>query len=199
MGPAQEEEPVAATHAVEMDGPAPQRGHGLRRQLLLGFVALLLVAAAAWAWHWRTHPTVLPGDGNTLGMTMNAGQVMFEGVTFPDPGTGEKVSIEAAAPRILENSADASFEFYVCTLDPERGAIGALRGHRAFSAYCPDAEPIEDGTELDLGSASAQQLVMLVTAERPGVVVTEGVDLTYSSGLQRGTQAIGIHLRIKSR
>jgi hypothetical protein len=169
---------------------------------LFGLGVLLLVMGLAWAWHWRTHPTVFPEHGNGLGSTLGDGRRMLAvGVTFPYPGTGERVSIESAEPRVVENSAGASFEFYVCSLDPEHSdgsAIGSISS-RVFSKLCPDAIPVTDGTELDVGAAIPQQLVMVLTVQESGMVVTEGVDLTYSSGWQSGTQAIGTHMRIKSR
>ncbi|WP_309648699.1 hypothetical protein [Nocardioides sp.] len=98
----------------------------------------------------------------------------------------------------MENTADATFAFFVCTVEPERtGALG-VGGRDILADVCADRTPLADDTVLDTGSTLSQQLVLLVTASRPGVVRTDGVDLTYSHGLQRGTQTIGTDLRIKT-
>jgi hypothetical protein len=171
--------------------------------MVLGFAVLLIIAGLAWAWHWRTHPTVFPEAGNRIGLTLDDGRrIVAVGVTYPYPGTGKTVSIESAAPRILKNSADASFDFYICEQDLERpdgSALGMVVGTREFSRYCPDAQPVQDGTDLNTGSVSPQQLVLVLRSGRQGRAVTEGVNLTYSTGLQGGTQAVGPHLRIEFR
>jgi len=78
-----------------------------------GVMLLVLVVGLAWFWQWRTYPTVFPGDGNGESMTLSKGQEMVAfGVTYPYPGDGEAVTVHSAEPRIVENSADATFEFY---------------------------------------------------------------------------------------
>lgn len=125
------------------------------------------------------------------------------GVMYPYRGDEEAVTVHSAEPRIVENSADATFEFYVCAQEPKETdatattALG-VAGPADFARYCPDRRPVGDGTVLDTGDIPTQQLVMVVTVTKPGVVVTRGVDLTYSHGLQRGTQSIGTHVRIRS-
>jgi hypothetical protein len=167
--------------------------------MLIGLVVVVLIA---WAWHWRTHPTVFSSAGNGQGGTLGAGQHLAAvGVTFPYPGKGEAVWIHSASPRVVQNTAAATFGFYVCTQDAQDwdGALGVAFGAKDFTRDCPKAQPVEDGTKLDTGSADPQQLVLVMTLRKPGSVLTEGVDLTYSYGVQRGTQSIGTHLRVTSR
>ncbi|HSV39037.1 MAG TPA: hypothetical protein VLI04_09775 [Nocardioidaceae bacterium] len=162
----------------------------------------LLVAAASWGWYWRTHPELFPGDGNGIGATFDSSRTaIYIGVTYPYPREGEQVTIASATPRILENSAGASFDFYVCTFDPARKNAASLGSAwpRQFAKICPEPVPVVDGTVLDVGSDEPQQLVMRISVERPGVVRTQGVALTYSHGWQRGTQAIGEHVKITYR
>lgn len=167
-----------------------------------GISAVMVLAGLAWAWHWRTHPEVFPGDGNGYGGLLEQPQrTMYFGVTDPYPGKGGSVTLESASPRTVKNTANASFEFYVCTLDVSGNGYSAFGAGdpRQFASDCAEPIPVTEGTVLDVGADPPQQLVMGVTVRRPGVVRTLGVDLTYSHGWQHGTQAVGAHLRMRSR
>ena len=74
------------------------------------------------------------------------------------------------------DTAGATYEFYVCTQLEEKGEmqLGMLSGQRSFDRYCPDAEPVRDGTRLRTAGSPRQQLV------------------------KRGTQLIGPRVRITS-
>ena len=185
------------------EAPDSQRSRSIRRAVARGLVTLVIAAGLAWAWHWRTHPSVFASDGNQATAPLPAGEELVAlGVTFPDPGEGEAVSIRSVAPRVVQNSAGATFEFFVCTQDSEtwdQTALGLVYGASRFAEFCPDPRPVEPGTDLDTGATEPQQLVMVVTVTKPGVVATHGVDLTYSHGWQRGTQSTGVHLRVKSQ
>ena len=174
----------------------------MRHAIVVGLAAALGSAGLAVAWHWRTHPDVFPGDGNGMGATLNEQRrSMYFGVTAPHPREGQRIAIASASPRIVENTAEATVYFYVCTLDlSEIGQSGlGAAGPREFARFCPDPVPVGEGVERDVGAEPPQQLVMAVTVQRPGVLRTRGVDLTYSHGWRTGTQAIGEHLEVVSR
>lgn len=188
-----------------LDPGAHERAAGPRRALVLTLAVIstaLILGGLTWAWQWRTHPETFPGDGNEMRTTLEGPRrSLYFGVTYPYPGEGEAISIESVSPRTVLNTAEATFGFYVCTLDLDGTGYSALgaTGPREFARVCPTPVPVIDGTELDVGAEPPQQLVMGVTVHRPGVVRTRGVDLTYSRGWQHGTQAIGGHVRITSR
>lgn len=175
---------------------------GIRRVWLaiaVGLAAALVSAGLAVAWHWRTHPDVFPDYGNGMGATLNEQtRSMYFAVTYPDPRVGQRITIESASPRIVENTAEATVDFYVCTLDVKEigpGALGAA-DPREFARVCPDPVPVDAGVELNVGAEPPQQLMMAVTVHRPGLLRTRGVDLTYSHGWRTGTQAIGAHVEV---
>ena len=161
----------------------------------------LLVVAGAYAWHWHTHPVLFPDAGNAWSGPLREGRdFMTVGITASGTGEGEAVVIESVAPLVRTNTAGATYEFYVCTQLEEKGEmqLGVLSGQRSFDRYCPDAEPVRDGTRLRTAGSPRQRLVMVVRLDEPGVAATRGVELTYASGLQRGTQLIGPRVRITS-
>ena len=160
------------------EAPYSQRSRSIRRAVALGVVTLVIGSALAWAWHWRTHPSVFFSDGNQATAKLPADQELPAlGVTSPDPGKGGTQDSETW----------------------NQVSLGLVYGASRFAEFCPDPRPVEPGTELDTGSTQPQQLVMVVTVTKPGVVATHGVDLTYSHGWQRGTQSTGVHLRVKSQ
>jgi hypothetical protein len=161
----------------------------------------LLVGGGAYAWHWHTHPAAFPDAGNAWSGALREGtDFMAVGVTDSGPGAGETVVIESVAPRVRTDTAGARYEFFVCTqLSDQPGTqLGMLSGQRNFDRHCPDAEPVRDGTRLRTGGTPAQQLVMVVRMDRAGVAATRGVELTYSRGLQSGTQLVGPRVRLRS-
>ena len=90
----------------------------VRHAIVVGLAAALVTAGLAVAWHWRTHPDVFPGHGNGMGATLNEQRPsMYFGVTYPYPREGQRIAIASASPRIVENTAEATVDFYVCTLD----------------------------------------------------------------------------------
>jgi hypothetical protein len=197
------------TKVIAPVGPDPSAGRrnpwATRRVALVVSATVLataVIVAGSWAWHWRTHPEVFPGDGNGIGATLHASRdTLYIGVTYPYPGRGDKVTIDSAEPRIVANTADATFDFYLCTLDVSGSDFSAfgVAGRRLSARMCPDPVPLVRGMVLDVGADPPQQLVVRITVHRPGVLRTRGVDLTYSHGWQHGTQAIAEHLTIRSR
>ena len=182
------------------DVEPPRSRRPLLRRVLAGLLAGGITATSAWAWNWRIHPDVFPSHGNTMAMPLPSGEdTAMIGITDMDndPEGGETVTIHAATPRVVKNTADATFEFYVCTLPDNGMAVLALHGRR-FAKNCLEPVRLSDGTRLDTSRSARQQLVMMIDFHKPGVVTTRGVDLTYSHGYQRGTQAVGTHLRVVS-
>ena len=173
-----------------------------RRVVVVALAGVVLVAGLAWAWHWRTHPDIVPGNGAGMRMTLDdQRRSVFVTVTDPSPGEGETVRIDSATPRMLQNTAEATVEFFVCRLDlrgANHSALGAV-GPRHFAGVCPDPVPVVEGTELAIGAEPPQQLLMRVVVESPGRLRIDGVDLTYTHGWQRGTQTVGPRLVIRSR
>lgn len=114
-------------------------------------VVALLLGAFAWSWHWRTHPDLFPDAANRVGLEMDASRpTMYVGITSPAEDITETVTIDSIAPRLVENTAGASFGFFLCSkgLATTDGEIGVVTP-RGFERYCPDAIPVVRGTEFE--------------------------------------------------
>jgi hypothetical protein len=191
----------ADTAAVDIDDPAAdESAPGNRRRAVVISVAAVLATAVvvgglAWAWHWRTHPDAFPGAGDQVGMTLDRSRpTMYVGITGQDTMEDGPITIDAAAPHLVENSARAGFAFYLCDVQENTGGIGVAYP-RGFDRDCADPVPVVGETRF----GQDQYLVMQVTVHRAGLVRTRGVELTYTDGWQHGTQTIGTSLRVVSR
>ena len=97
------------------------------------------------------------------------------------------VHLDAVEAHVLENSANADVAFSVCTMDYPRATTGLMP---PLADLCTSVVPVK-GVDLTIGPGTVQQLVMTVTAHRPGTVLVEGVDVTYSDSWRHGTQRTG--------
>lgn len=162
-------------------GPAKARAaRSPRRQryriaLAVGAAAALLVGL--W---WHAHPNAFPGPGDSFGARPDDQTPIYVGVAWnPPEGASSRVRVLDAEPRV-EVFGEATAEVWACA----GGAIGVVGEDAPEASSCvPLGEADEPG----------EQLVVRVAPVEPGaVVVLDGIDVTYSYGLQRGTQHTGI-------
>jgi len=118
---------------------------------------------------------------------------IYVGLTIEDEKAVVPITIDSISPRLQENTAGASFGFYVC--DFATSELG-LAHQRDFERMCPHPIPVTEETSVELGS---QQLVVSVTAARTGVVRMQGADVTYARGWQHGTETFGPEFRLDVR
>lgn len=162
-------------HGAPADAKATRspRRRGSSIALAGGVVAALL--AGLW---WHTHPNVFPGPGNSFEARPDDQTPMYVGVAYPPDGAATRVRVLDAEPR-AEIFGEATAEVWACT----GGTIGVVGEDSPEAAACV---PLGEAAE------SWDQLVVRVAPEEPGaVVVLDGIDVTYSTGQQRGTQHTG--------
>ena len=164
---------------------------GWRRWTAPALVVVVVLTVAALGWTWR-HPRAFgEGGGWSLEYKQLAeGTPFYVGVTFPQGGTTDSVTIHDVRANLTDQSGRLDVAALVCSLRPaENSAVGA--GNEATARKtCTSLVPAE-GATLRLGRerSQQQQLVLAVTARGPANVVIDGIDVTYSSGWQRGPSA----------
>lgn len=163
---------------------APSRHRTLAVTGVLGAIA---VVALVLGW-WRTHPTLLDPPGAEVGSYQQVGSTGIVGMTYPQPDT-DSLLVHAARARVHRGDG-ATVRVLVCRHRPGDDALGTVRGR--LDHWCA---AVEEPSETRLGSHD--QLVVTVTADKPGVVVVDGIEVTYSTGWQRGTQATGVLYRAR--
>ena len=136
--------------------------------------AAAVMAAATW---WWTHPTVYGGVGGEFGARPERLEPVYVDMgVSPDEGD---VTLLRAEPRV-EVFGAAHAEVMVCS----GAGIGILYGDDAGQGCSPLIGPTRPGTW--------DQVVLRVVPESPDtVVVVDGVDLDYRTGLQSGVEHTG--------
>jgi len=159
---------------------APARRFSRRREAVV--VVLLAGVVAAW---WVTHPRVFEDHGATVTAPAEVGAPIYVGIeTMPRDG----LVLHGATPRVVFETADAQIDVMLCRLTGVMG-VGVV-DEEDIAALCePLRAPVGPVEEGDF-------LVVEIAGDGSGMVVLDGVDLTYSTGIQRGTQAVGMDVGI---
>lgn len=149
-----------------------------RRRRYKPVVALLLVAGLVAAGWWWSHPSVYGGVGNQFGARPDRlVPVYITMLEEPDPS---RVRVIDGEPRVRV-FGEALAEVVLC----DDAQIGILYGEEVGRGCF--------GPQLHGPQPSWDQVVLKVTPLQAGaVVVVDGIDLTYSTRLQRGTENAGI-------
>jgi hypothetical protein len=159
-----------ASHAWRYGGPA---------------LTLLLVSALGGASWWLTHPNQLEPVGSSSVLPLEVGQPVVLG-TFARPRNGT-VTVTDAVAKVRENTADADVRVLLCETAPGSPRVGSQLG-RAEDACTAVLEPAGQV----LAARGGLQVVLEVVPRRSGVLVVDGVDISYRDGWRRGTQPSGL-------
>ena len=169
----------------------PAAEQGSRLPLILGLTVLAaLLLGGGW---WATHPTLLNPGGSAVGMQVTVRQPVLVGLfAYPQDGS---VVLRDATPRLASGSAAARVRVLWC-VGPRGGSpVGAARA--TARETCAET-PGLDGQRLTMPSAANRfaHLVLEVVPSEAGEVRVEGVDVAYSAGLRRGSQAYGVVVEV---
>ncbi|GGK71911.1 hypothetical protein [Ornithinimicrobium pekingense] len=153
-------------------GPRPPRQPTRRRVA----VALLLLAALAVAWWW-SHPRAFGGPGGEFGARPERLTPVY--VVMVELA-GHDVELIAGEPRVRVFGGEVQTEVLLC----DGANIGIVYGDDA-ERRCAAPADHRRSTDWD-------QVVLRFTPSDAGTVaVVDGIDLTYRTGLQRGTEHVG--------
>ena len=186
------------TEQVETTPPVPPRN---RRRLATFAVAVafaLVVVAISLVIRWHDHPKVFyPDNSSGIGewADVSAGHPMSFGMSWPQHRDGSSASIDWALPVVTTNTAAAQVTVRVCILATPHD-VGGVGSVSDLSGTCSRLDD-PAGASLRLGSF-ADQLVVTITPERPGVVVVRGLLVSYSHGWQHGTELVGDNIRVRA-
>ena len=163
--------------ATTTDVLAAPRRSGRRRVIV---VVLLLLAGAAASW-WVTHPRMFGDGGATVTGSTPAGTAAYVGMeAIPRDG----VELHGAHPRVVLETGDIAVTVLVCRPVGSTG-VGFVHADGIASLCEPLSAPEGPVQRGDF-------LVAEVVGDSSGVVVLDGIDVTYSSGVQRGTETVGV-------
>lgn len=160
-----------------------QAGPPVRRRVLpWAALVLVLVAVAAAAWWW-SHPRVFPdGPAGEVATTVEAGTTVYAGMAHVPDAVERDVTVLETYPR--DEGPGFRNQVLVCRPRPGESRVGVVTG--SLDRWC--AEVAEATSEV---LRRGDQLVLVLRNDSPATIGIHGVELTYSTGLQRGSQLIG--------
>lgn len=148
-------------------------------------VVLLLLLAGVAAWWWMTHPRAFMEVGSAMMGPVPAETRAYLGMEIiPEDG----MELHGATPRVVFNLGDVETGVAVCHPAGRRG-VGFVHAEEIDSLCESLTAPVGPVQRGDF-------LVVEVIGYDSGLVALNGVDVTYSTGMQRGTQAVGLEAAI---
>lgn len=159
----------------KQSGPPRQGAGSRRRRSVLGLLCGAVLLTVGW---WWSHPTVFGGVGGEFGFRPERlTAVYLDMMGKPEAG---RVDVLGAVPSVRVFGGRAEAEVLLCN----DAAIGIGYGEVADQKCFGPGVEREDNTW--------DQVVLKVTPLDAGtVVVVDGIHLTYSTGIQRGTEHAG--------
>lgn len=163
-------------------------------------IAVLTIAGGSALW-WARHPTLFADNGGTETGPAEVGQPVWVGLTFPEDGHAPiRLHLESVHVRVVSDSSEASLSAFVC--ETPRQAVGGTAMGMGDSAMnrrvCLHPVPARNVT-MTLGNRYRQYIDLEIVPTKPGTLRIDRLDLTYSHGLQEGTQTIDLGLTINTR
>jgi hypothetical protein len=157
-------------------------------------IVLAVVGFELWQ-QWRS-PAAFGESHEVYQDDGSVGEPLYVGISHDRRAADGSVTIHGAEADVARDEAAARVEYFVCTVDPTSGvgSIGAVDA-TMIARECTTLDPVTGGV-LDLNADPRQQVVMGVTATRPGTTVVRGTALSYTHGWQRGTQYLDVGLRL---
>lgn len=169
---------------VPQDDPDPQqRSRWGTGRVTLG--VLLVVAGFGGSWWW-SHPALFLEQGNGVGGSTQAGVPFYIGMA--DVPAHESIHLIDARPRVVSRHGPVEVQVLVCRRPNAREGVGALSDVTGVCEHLRSPGGRVQGDD---------QLLLEVFADGEGAVVVEGIDVTYRTPYQRGTQTTGPTVRME--
>lgn len=152
----------------------------------------MVVLASGW---WLTHADAVPNTvGNEIGVTLAVGEGMlldagiYSQQVLDDPNDTVSITVVAASPNVVENTAEADVELVLCQHSGDGQDILGTAAASDIDAACTALLPVEGTT---FASPTEAQLLVRITPHQAGTVRVEGIDLSYREGIRRASVRSG--------
>ncbi|MCD9152952.1 hypothetical protein [Aeromicrobium duanguangcaii] len=170
------------------------------RRLGVGAIALLTVLALVGGGYWWTHPQAL-SHGAEIGGELAVGETQVFDIADHLAGYDETSRVLRIEPHIVRDETAARYEFVTCVLKDADDGIGAT-DEGDIPRLCASTRPTA-GASFGLQDGRRSQLLMKLTATKPGRLEIDGADVTYRrSGrhlFQTGTQQSGTVMKLTAK
>lgn len=163
----------------------------VKRLVQAGLAVATLAGLLVSLWQWRS-PDAFPSGASGYGaVAWPVGEPIYIGLTHEGRDLEGTIDIRDLQPDVAADSAESRVEYFICTVDPRSGvgSVGSV-GATGIKEEC-SALVQAIGQVMTLNARPREQVVMAVTATRPGTVRVRGTELSYSYGWRDGTQYLG--------
>ena len=170
------------------------------RVLLIALVLLIAVGVWRAVW-WVQHPTLFPDARDNESGPATVSQPLFVGLTFPDDGQAPTtLHLESVGIGVRSDTSAARLLPVVCEAPAQAGGGSALGFGSGEDARGLCLHPVAaHNVTMTLGRGHQQYIVLEIVPTKPGTLTIDKFDLSYSHGLQDGTQTIGMNLTVNAR
>ena len=161
-------------------------------------MSAVVLALVATAWVWR-HPDRSFDGGYGINVERAVGTRIWTTLEHGRTAASGEIAIRELEPRMQVDGARVMVEYAICYLDPATlaadgvGGFGYALPDRDIHRYCKDLVPAE-GASMMLGTDPGQELLVGVTATRPGRTVIRSHRISFAEGWQRGTDDISVEV-----
>lgn len=166
----------------------------------LAAVVILFLAGGRALW-WAKHPSLFAAAGGTESGPATVGQPEWVGITYPDDGLAPTtLHLDSVHVGVASDTSGASLRAIVCEA-PYQAVGGTAVGFgdaASQRSLCLHPVAARD-VRMTLGRGYREYIVLEIVPTRPGTLRIDGVDLSYSHGLQDGTQTIVMDLTVHAR
>jgi hypothetical protein len=179
-----------------------ERKARLRHVLWAGSLVTVLLVAAVVAWQWR-HPDRSFDAGYGIELERAVGVRLWTVLEHGQTATPGTIEIRDIEPHVTRDQASLEVEYVICHLDAdaiESGttSVGYGMPDEVMSSVCVEVESAE-GATMRLGEGAGQELLVGVTATRPGRSVIDTHRIRFGEGWQQGAAAIHVGVNLTAR
>lgn len=174
-----------------------------RRTVHAALVSAVVLVLAATTWAWR-HPDRSFDAGYGIEVKRAVGQRVWTTLESGRTATPGEMTIRDIAPGMTNDGAAVVVDYAICDLDPATLAADRVSGFGYglrdgdLDRYCRRVLPAE-GASLQLGTEPGRDLLVGVTASRPGRTVIRSHHITFDEGWQRGSDNIFVGVVLNAR
>lgn len=174
-----------------------------RRWLLAAGLVVVLVVGGVLAWDWR-HLDQRYKSGYGIKPRVSVGEPVWTTLVHHNRDNLEEVTVTEIEPIVRTDGAEVEVEYLICELDQGNlarekvGGFGYGLGDRDVDRYCATTTPAK-GATFDPTGDSLQELLVGVTATRPGRTIITGHHIEFENGWRVGDDDIAVEIDLAVR
>jgi hypothetical protein len=168
--------------------------------LIVAAAVVIAVVGGVLAWDWRHLDQKFPA-GYGIGVRRPVGDTVWTSLIPPDHEGVDRVTITDLEPAVRTDGARVEVEYLLCELDEDYLAAQKVGGF-GYGGHDPDVDRYCSSTKPALGATfelradPPQEVIVGITATRPGRTFITGHKIHFEDGWRVGEDEIGVETRL---